>query len=295
MSVVYSMLLGIWGTIILHIAKSMQSQGMDQKRKRLYIVGLCLDITSVVWLTVANLFGPPSYYTSMYGFGLLVLMAYSGLVRKEKITKMEYAAAFVLVLGTGIMGIDGLITKQPDFSLISETRILCFTGIFVSIGGVACLYISRKNRPTLIGITFGFFSGGFAALEPVLRAVGQNKGGRSTFFPSVIEGWPIFIGSFLGGLFALILTQWGFSKKAKASTMIPTFNCVYIILPAFIQLNALDGYKITFFIVIGMVLAMLGVVWLNLIQIKNRKEIVIFQKENEGNTSIEENRTVPVK
>ena len=39
------------------------------------------------------------YFTSMFGIGLIALMIYSSRILKEKISKMEYIGAAILIIG----------------------------------------------------------------------------------------------------------------------------------------------------------------------------------------------------
>ena len=279
MSIAYALVLGLWGTTILHVAKGMQNKGIKEKRKSLYLIALLIDASSIIWLTISNIYGPPSYYTGMYGFGLIALMGYTKYAMHEKISKYEYSSALILIIGTALIGVGGILVEQPNYSTINEDQVVKFSILFASGGVVVCFLISRKNDVTLIGIVFGFVAGGIAALEPVMRAVGQTKGGTARIFPSVPEGWPIFILSFAGGLFGLIITQWAFVKKAKASMTIPTFNSTYIILPNAIQLIALEGYYLSTLMIAGMVIVVVGIVLYNMALLK--KEVGIdFSKNN---------------
>jgi hypothetical protein len=275
-----SIIFGIISTIVLHIAKSMERQGIEifdqirskvknenlsdelkgKKKPIIYTIGLILNNTVFIYAMVANMFGEAPYYTSMFGIGLIALMLYSTKVLKESIKKIEYIGAIVLVTGTLFLGIESI--YRPDYAEPINLTI-AFTCIFIFMGlaAILCTIAYRKNIIAFVGIVFGLFAGGFGGLDPVLKAIGQSEGGsEGGFLPSTPVGWLIFLISFIAGTAAFILTQWGFAKKAPASVLVPCYNSLYVILPILLYALALPGFAVTPITIIGVALTIVGIV-----------------------------------
>ncbi len=275
---VAAMMWGLLSTSLLNLANAMQRHGIDifdqirtklniseeeaetdLKKPTIYIVGVLLNQTPPIWAILANATGaPPSYYTSTFGLGLVILLLYSTKILKEEIRPLEYVGAAILILGTLILGYDGIIRPELDMSLINITTAFIFIGVF-SIAGIIGMVIGLKeNDPKLIGILFGLFAGGLGCLDPVLKGIGQNyqeAGG----LPVDFIGWVIFLLSFLLGFLAFILTQWGFARKADASSLIPAFNSTFVVVPIIIQILALPGFDLHWITIGGLVVTVLGI------------------------------------
>ena len=267
--------LGILSTTLLHIAKAMERHGIEifdqirskvtgqaiegveggAKKPTIYIVGVILNNLTPIWAILANFFGPPSYLTSMFGLGLIALMIYAAKVLHEPIQRIEYFGAVVLVTGTLLLGIDGLLRPTLDMSTMDEVKSFIFVGIFIALGLVAIGIALKKNSTTVIGIIFGLFAGGCGGLDPVFKGIGQ-KGG----LPANFLGWFIFLLSFGIGTIAFMVTQWGFARKANASTLVPSYNSLYVVVPILIQAWALPGFGLTWLTWVGMVITIIGIV-----------------------------------
>ncbi|MEM7180559.1 MAG: hypothetical protein AAF518_06580 [Spirochaetota bacterium] len=279
-----AMLLGILGTTVYHLSKGMQKQGIESyglvlswlKREItsqeigkqldkpiIYVLGMLLNGSLPIILIVSGKFAPASYFTSMSGLGLIVLMVYSARILKEPVTKNVVIGSVVLILGTVFLGVENMYRPTLDMSKIYTNRVWTFVGVYMLVSLLFLALVLRRGSVFLIGISFGLFTGFAACLDPIYKAIGQNLGGRAGYFPSTIEGWLVFLASFLFGFVSLTMTQWGFALKARASVLIPIHNSVLVTLPICIQVIALPGYKVTYITLIGLVLTIAGILSMN--------------------------------
>jgi drug/metabolite transporter (DMT)-like permease len=315
MSVVYALLLGVLSTVLLHLSKAMERQGIeifdqlrakikknkesddesdkllsekpsennsnnsnnsnseanesaesnkleepDVKKPVIYIVGLIINNLTPLWMMLANLYAPPSYFTSMFGLGLIVLMLYSSKILKEKIEKIEYIGAFILIVGTIILGVESILQPELDMSQIDTSKVWLIVGIWLIVGVLLVIFAYKSGNTLIIGVIFGLFAGGSGCFDPIFKSMGQTLGGTVGLFPSTGMGWFIFICSFAFGICAFGFTQWGFAKKAKASTLVPAYNSLYVIFPIIVLYIALPGFQITYVTIIGLILVVIGIV-----------------------------------
>ena len=106
---IFALIFGIIGTVLFHVGKSMQKQGIgflsiirkkisgndaaqklsksDIRHGFLYLTGIILNNTLAFWIMLANLFAPSSYFSSMFGIGIIALMIYSRSILQEAITR----------------------------------------------------------------------------------------------------------------------------------------------------------------------------------------------------------------
>jgi len=278
---IIAILLGIIGTMLYHISKGMQRQGIEiidrfrdkitgktipgtsysEKNRRnniIYITGVIMNNSLTVFIILANRYAPTSYFTSMFGIGLVALMFYSARILHEPIKGIEYFGSAVLITGTVVLGIEGIGRPCLDVSMINIKAVWVIVGIFLpSI--IVCMYFAyRSGRPYVIGIVFGLFTGGVASLDPIFKGIGQNLGSAG-FFPSSGMGWLIFSISFIFATAAFTVAQWGFYKKAQTSVLIPSFNSMYVTMPIIIQGFALPDFKITYITGAGLILVVTGI------------------------------------
>ena len=62
------------------------------------------------------------------------------------------------------------------------------------------------------------------------------------------------------GTLAFFITQWGFSKKADATTVIPCYASAYVAAPILIQAYALPGFDLNWLTFLGMGITITGIV-----------------------------------
>ncbi len=142
---------GIVSTVLLHISKAMERQGIEifdqirakiknsganieggAKKPTIYIVGLIINNLTIIWMMLATSSGAPaSFFTSVFGIGLIALMIYSSRILHEPIQKIEIIGAIILVLGTLIIGIELIYTPQPAMAQIIPEKVFLTVGIFM--------------------------------------------------------------------------------------------------------------------------------------------------------------------
>ena len=271
--------MGLVNTFLMNLAKSMQRHGIvifDRKNKEqdgfiqsgenkarkptIYIVGVIINQLPFLWIMISNIFAPYTYFTSMYGVGLVLLLWYSSKYLKESISKRKIVGAIVLIIGTIILGVDGIIRPELDMSDISLVSSSIFIGVLVILAVIFIPVSVKTKNPFVIGIVFGIIGGSFQSLDPVIKGIGQSYGVETTgFFPSNMIGWIIFSVSFLVGTFSFVLSQIGFSKKTDASVQVPVANSSFIVIPILIQAISLPGYSVTVLMVLGVIIVVAGI------------------------------------
>ena len=274
----------IWGTIstiVLHISKAMERQGIeifDQIRARVkkeksneeneevevkkpvvYIVGLIMNNIVPVFAIASNaMVGKEyaSYFTSMFGIGLIALLIYSSKILKEKIKKIQIFGAIVLISGTLLIGLENIMRGENNAEVDTTTAVIMMLAFL--IGGFIVVLITHFKNPSVgaIGVIFGLYAGGSGGLDPVLKAFGQDN----ALLPSDLIGWLIFGISFLAGSAGFLITQWGFAKRAQASVLVPAYNSLYVVLPILVFGITLPGFTITYITIISLAMIVAGMV-----------------------------------
>jgi drug/metabolite transporter (DMT)-like permease len=275
--VVIAILIGIVSTVQLHLAKALERQGIavfDQLRARLtktasqaeegfrkpaiYIAGLILNNMIWPWPIIAQRYAAPSVYTSMFGLGLVFLMFYAARVMGERIKRSQALGALAIVAGSLVLGAENVIRRDYDRFAMTVAPTLAVIGAFSILGITAAFLSARRKDPVTIAIAVGLFAGGLGSLDPFLKGVAQNLGGRPEWLPGSSMGMSIFVASFVIGSAAFAITQWGFVRRAPASVLVPAYNANYIVLPVVLQMVLLPSYQLYPSTVAGVLLILAG-------------------------------------
>lgn len=281
-----AMCFGIVGSVLFHISKCMQQHGIDiirrlfrkktaseilhvKKKTLIYSLGVFLNNTIGVLIILANRYAPASYYTSMFGFGLITLMFYSARILHEEIDKEEYFGSALVVIGTLTLGIDGIFRPELNMALIDLKPVVYITITFFLITSFLIFCVFDKRSPLQTGIGFGIITGGCASLDPIYKSIGQTFGGTPGFLPDTSIGTVFFIVSFVFTTGAFFMTQYAFAKSARAAVLVSVQNCVYVIFPIFIQAVALPGFRFRIFTILGLISVSAGIFFM---QFYKRKE-----------------------
>jgi hypothetical protein len=284
-----AIIFGIIATVVLHISKAMQRQGIeifdqirakmkneknpvgaDLKKPTIYIIGFILNQTLAIWNGVGMMFGPPALVTGMFGLGLIALMIYSAKVLKEDVTKKMYLASLLIVIGTLFIGIDGMLRPEFDLNSINLVGLFVFMAVISIIAIPLIVYSLKTNR--LVGLLFGLVSGACGGMSPFFFGLGQKDGGGEGFLPVSFIGWVFVVVALLFGSAAFLTTQWGFARKADASLLVPSYNTTYIIFPVIALGLLLPGYGFSILAIIGICIIIPG---LYLMQFKALEPIAI--------------------
>lgn len=271
--------IGLINTTLLHLSKGMQQLGIQRIRSggtpsaetrwfrrpgmAIYGAGFVINNTNGLWLVLGNRFAPPSYMTSMYGFGLLGLLWFSQLFLKEEVRPMQYLGAVSVALGTGMLFADGISRPAVSMAEASVPGLFAVVVGYASLSILAAALVSRRSGSFVIGLVFGAASGGLAALDPLLKGWSQNLG-RAGFVPSGGLPWAVYVISFFLGFAAFGITQWGFLRSARATVLVSVHSSVYVILPVSLQVLLLPGFGVSFLLLVGTALVVAGVLAIEL-------------------------------
>nr|MDO8115331.1 hypothetical protein [Candidatus Sigynarchaeota archaeon] len=224
------------------------------KKPLIYLAGTILNMVEPVWLIIANLFGEsPAIVTSMFGIGLVFLLLYSARVLHEHITRREIFGALVIIAGTLVLGIEAIARPGYDEILMSIPSAFLFIAIFAAIGIMLIILALKTRSARTIGIIFGLVAGGYGGQDILFKMLGQLHIGD-------MLGWLVFGSSFVVAFLAFFFTQWGFARKAQASTLVPAYDSLYVVIPVVYQALLLPGYEIWLSTIAGIVLVIIGVV-----------------------------------
>ncbi|MBM4464448.1 MAG: hypothetical protein FJ014_02575 [Chloroflexi bacterium] len=273
------LLLGILFTIQAHLAKALERQGIEVfeqikaklqktgqpvdgglKKPVIYTVGLILNNTLFVWSTLAQPYGPPALFSSMFGMGLIFLMAYAAFVLKEKITRLELAGAAAIVSGTLVIGIENIARTGMDRFSMNVNAMLAAQAVWLVLSIAFVIASLRSSNLAVVALAFGTLAGGLGSLDPFFKGVGQNYGGQPGLLPSNLVGTIFFTSSFVVGFLAFVVTQIGFAHKVRASLLVPAYNAAFIGLPIIWQVFLLPNYQLTWMTAVGLLLIICGVV-----------------------------------
>jgi len=266
--------IGIIATTQIHISKGLQKYGIDairpeehrlhqvthQRRKKItYFSGIILNNLAFLWVLVANLYAPTSYYTSMFGFGLVVLMLFSEHILHEKHTPLQHTGAVVIALGTILIGISRSTGDVPPMSAVEIDTVLVFISIYFPVNFVLLGLALKLHWKKPLGLFFGTLTGCAAAMDPILKGIGQSVGTRIHLIPHTSAGWLIFLASFIFGGVAFFFTQIGFYKHARASTLVAFHNITLILNPLLLLKLSLPGFTLTRFQSAGVLVVVVGI------------------------------------
>jgi drug/metabolite transporter (DMT)-like permease len=271
-AIIIVILIGIADTVQLHIAKSMQRQGIeifDQIRAKIknehleiegkvkkpviYLAGLVLNNLEPAWLIVANLFGVyPALVTSMFGVGLVVLMVYSVKILHESVSSREATGAAVIICGTLVLGVEAFFRPDYDEAAISTGASYLFVAAFAVVAATVMVVASRTRDARTIGFAFGIAAGGFGGQDIIFKMLGQND------MDSAV-GWLVFASSFAIAFLAFFFTQLGFARKAPASVLVPAYDATYVLVPILFQALLLPGFQIWPSTVVGAATIVAGI------------------------------------
>ena len=295
-----AIIFGLISTVLLHLGKAMERRGIGgfnrkkpeeskkddvpastasiyeenvdskSKMRRIYYIGMAFNLSVPLWATLANAYADPSYFVSVFGIGLIILMLYSHHYLGEEIIKEQIIGAVILVVGTLIIGYDKINADEVLMSNINENTIGLILVVYIIILVISFYSAIKSAKPLIVGIVFGLFAGGFGGMDVLFKGMGQNRSSDGNIFPTDAMGWVIYLASFGVGTMAMLITQWGFAKKADASVLVPTYNTMYIVLPMIMQLIALPGFTISALSWLGIIMIVFGIIFMQ--AHKSRKE-----------------------
>ncbi|WP_457556980.1 hypothetical protein [Candidatus Harpocratesius sp.] len=289
-----TVLYGVINSIAIHLSKAMQDhgirlfkknrdrviergytysfahdmRGLFSKKSRIYLwiylIGVILNQTPIIWGTIATRYGRAPYFTSVFPLGMLVLFLYSKKVMHDHIPKLQLYGITAILAGTILIGLENILKPYRSNELnYNVAWIVICVFFFIAFAGI--LISTKIGTPALIGIVFGAIGGVMGSLDPILKDISQEYGASqvsqvSSFFPITKMGWIIFLISLLMGSFSFFITQWAYSLDAKAPLMTGFYNTFYLSFPVLLYLIIDSTYHMTILSLIGLFLNIIGVV-----------------------------------
>lgn len=268
-----AMTIGIVGSSVIHLSKGVMRLGIRRLRTdevrtggmRVYTAGVILNFSNPFWVIAANPFAPTQFYTSMYGVGLVALVAFEGLIMDERFTPRHWIGVSLVIAGTLAIGLSKIADPPPGLIHANRRLVLAvFAGWFV-VGLLAAL-ASRRARRLAQELLFGLVGGGMASLDAVLKGVAQANPVGADVLPTGGGNWVLFSLSFLGAAGAFMMIQWSFLRKCRASMMATAYDVAYVTLPLVLLAAALPGDRLSLLGIGGVLLLVAGTVALQLMQ-----------------------------
>lgn len=264
--------LGVVNTSLLHLAKAMQKHGInrhhqwqedgiDKRISVIYLVGLFLNQTPLIWGTLAGKYGSTELFTSMFPLGLIILVLYANLILKEPITANEILGIFIVIVGIGFISYENLYRIKSDY-LIDTSITFTLIMIILAFSIILILFGFKTKKNALITLIFGFCAGGLGSLDPVLKSSGIQINNTGNIFPNNVIGWVFYLLSFLFGFLSVFLTQIGFRKGARASVLVPFSSIGYVVLPLLLQQLTIPGFSLGLLSHSGIILTLCGTILL---------------------------------
>jgi len=277
-NLILGILFGLFNTIQLHLAKGMERYGIDifskdkslkekGKKPLVYVIGIILNYTLFIYQILGNAFSTATVFSSVFGIGVIILMIFSKYILKEKIKKIEYIGAVLIIIGTIVVGytLFELEIYYQDIGLNqSNINWVNFIIVMIIFLGIFIVFLFFSAKTTIaVSLIFGLVAGACGGIDNTLKHLGMIEGISLEIFLN-----PIFLLSFLSGFFAFLITQWGFAKKAKASKLVPSYNSLYILLPVFLEFLIIEGTMITPLQLIFTFVIIIGVILMNIFKEK---------------------------
>ena len=72
----------------------------------------------------------------------------------------------------------------------------------------------------------------------------------------------------------MLLTQWAFFRRARASILVPAYKCTYVAVPVILQVLLLPRYSLNWVTILGLGLIMIGFVLMRGLRSRTRKAAV---------------------
>jgi len=286
--IILGLIFGIISTMILHLAKAMERHGIEifskkksfkekGKKPLIYIIGVALNNTIIIWQIIGTTFASAAVFSSVFGLGLILLMIYSHYILHEVVIKQELIGATLIIIGTTFIGILYIIEPPVTGAIVYPN----FFIILIIIAIVFSILISFSWK-TKIGIAFifGAVAGTLGGMDNVFKRMGLSSSNFIEAFAGIFRGELlsiIFLISFFLGFLAFILTQVGFAKGADASKLVPMYNSLYIIAPIVFELIIIENTTVSIGLILSVALIVVGIFLMNIF--KKSKENLELEKE----------------
>jgi len=269
MNVMAAMLIGVAGTSVIHTSKGLMKLGMQQFQRAklderstraaslIYAVGILANFTTPFWVMFANLFAPTVIYTSMYGLGLVSLLAFSRFVLHETLTRFHALGIAIIILGTLLLGAAEIVRTPPSFSITELSPLVTLTGVWM-FGALVVARLSAQREVRFQEVFFGLAAGGMAALDALLKGVAQHGENGARLIPSSAVLGAVLAGSFLVAAGAFGMIQWSYLRSCRASVMGTAYDLSYVGLPVLLFAVLKPEYGLTVLNIAGLAVLAAG-------------------------------------
>ena len=270
--------LGIIFSIILHFARSLQRLGIDSydrllanisgktpheklsKNDLVYILGIVLSNACVVFVILATRYGTISYFTAMYGIGLLPMLLFTRYVMHEKTSFHNWLGIIIIIIGSLLLGIAARESTPAVMEMVNLTNLIYLLLGIIILTPILLKIAVRSKHIFIDAVISGLIAGLIACLDPILKAAGLNFSFHSSVFPTHPVGWVLFILSFVASTTSLLITQHAYSRRVNASQFIPHYNATFIAMPILIQMIILPDYLPGKLEIIGVTVIIAGII-----------------------------------
>jgi len=196
----------------------------NRKDLLIWLIGFFLTTSATPLYSLALKYtDKSSMVSSLNGVGMIGLVLFAWLVLHERIGRQEIAGAFLVLLGTTVMGyFDKPLTSGQHYALAPFLCCLVVTAVvFVPLA----LFSWKTNR--YYGFTFGSIPGILIGTAMILGDMALVESGND-MLGQLRNPYP-YVALFLGAV-ALAVTQLAF-WRSRAMVVVPTINSFVILAP----------------------------------------------------------------
>lgn len=243
---------GLLATISLNLGRGLQKYGVDaiahpkkilsEKgypfRFFIWCVGTAGMVASTFLTFAACAYGPVTIVAALSGVGLVALALFSAFVLRESVGRMEIFAMGLILFGTVLAGYFEKWDRIANYGFAQQGggpilhRNMVVFGLAVLIIGVGMIVYCIRNERRAFGVIFGGVAGICGGTSVFFQKACMIRCGCSDIFadiPSALVN-PFFYLFIVTGFLDFLIIQYALTK-AKAVTVVPSYQSFYIIVP----------------------------------------------------------------
>ncbi|MHA1125097.1 MAG: DMT family transporter [Candidatus Heimdallarchaeota archaeon] len=206
-----------------------------------WMFGLLLNVSSTFLAAGSLYLASISFIQPIYGFGLIVLVAFTHYYLKEKITKIDIVGVVLGIIGIVIIGITALfvpvqnpLTYDQLLSKLIDTSGIVFFSVFLVIALITYL-ISEKTKKSTALVFLVISSSIWTATQNIFnKAVAAAIGDLGPITAFFGEGW-LYTWSFIAlflfvSILGVIMLNIAY-QNGQGVVVIPIWTSVQVIIP----------------------------------------------------------------
>ena len=134
--------LGILYSTILHFTRSLQKLGIHSfdrllanisgktpherlsRNDLIYILGIVLSNSCVVFVILAVRYGTIPFFTAMYGIGILSMLLFTRYVMHEKTSFHNWLGIIIIIIGSLLLGIAARDSKPVEMEMVKLINLI---------------------------------------------------------------------------------------------------------------------------------------------------------------------------